>query len=168
MLFPRPLPILGMGMVVLGSVLLLLHLTVRHKVKDPLFYGTNTHTDIYRWSVEHVAELFFIVHLCVCSVFAEFSFTCMVGLTNAFEQDGFISGFMGFYLKMVRWAKHEQSKECFNFTCLNVKSLNLHCMMLFLQGEPHLSTAYAVMMSYWEGVVHVVLFLTMIHRMFKG
>ncbi|XP_040000651.1 transmembrane 6 superfamily member 2 isoform X2 [Xiphias gladius] len=103
----EPLPILGMGMVVLGSVLLLLLLTVRHKMKvDPLFY-----------------------------VFAEFSFTSMVGLTNALEQDGFISGFMGFYLKM---------------------------------GEPHLSTAYAVMMSYWEGVVHFVLFLTIIHRMFKG
>lgn len=36
-----------------------------------------------------------------CPVFAEFSFTCMVGLTNALEQDGFISGFMGFYIKMV-------------------------------------------------------------------
>ncbi|XP_018532397.1 transmembrane 6 superfamily member 2 [Lates calcarifer] len=102
----EPLPILGMGMVVLGSVLLLLLLTVQDKMKvDPLFY-----------------------------VFAEFSFTCMVGLTNALEQDGFISGFMGFYLKM---------------------------------GEPHLSTAYAVMMSYWEGVVHFVLFLTIIHCMFR-
>ncbi|TKS79947.1 Transmembrane 6 superfamily member 2 [Collichthys lucidus] len=103
----EPLPILGMGMVVLGFVLLLLLLAVQNKTKvDPLFY-----------------------------VFAEFSFTCMVGLTNALEQDGFISGFMGFYLKM---------------------------------GEPHLSTAYAVMMSYWEGVVHFSLFLVIIHRMFKG
>ncbi|XP_040911319.1 transmembrane 6 superfamily member 2 [Toxotes jaculatrix] len=103
----EPLPILGMGMVVLGSVLLLLLLTVQHKMKvDPLFY-----------------------------VFAEFSFTCMVGLTNALEQDGFLSGFMGFYLKM---------------------------------GEPHLSTAYSVMMSYWEGVIHLALFLTIIHRMFRG
>lgn len=40
--------------------------------------------------------------LCVGSVFAAFSFTCMVGLTNALEQDGFISGFMGFYIKSVR------------------------------------------------------------------
>ncbi|XP_074507163.1 transmembrane 6 superfamily member 2-like [Sebastes fasciatus] len=104
----EPLPILGMEMVVLGLFLLLLHLlTGRNKMKvDPLFY-----------------------------VFAEFSFACMVGLTNALEQDGFISGFMGFYLKM---------------------------------GEPHLSTAYAVMMSYWEGIVHMVLFLNIIHRMFKG
>ncbi|XP_068557913.1 transmembrane 6 superfamily member 2-like [Cebidichthys violaceus] len=103
----EPLPILGMGMVVLGLVLIVLLISVPNKMKvDPLFY-----------------------------VFAEFSFSCMVGLTNALEQDGFISGFMGFYIKM---------------------------------GEPHLSTAYAVMMSYWEGVLHFVLFLTIIHRMFKG
>lgn len=96
-----------MGMVVLGSLLLILLLLVQHMTKvDPLFY-----------------------------VFAEFAFTCMVGLTNALEQDGFISGFMAFYLKM---------------------------------GEPHLSAAYAVMMSYWEGVVHFILFMTIIHRMFKG
>uniref|UniRef100_A0A673AHT3 Zgc:85843 n=1 Tax=Sphaeramia orbicularis TaxID=375764 RepID=A0A673AHT3_9TELE len=99
----RPLPILGMGMVVLGSVLLLLLLTV----DVPL-------------------------NLSVFTVFAEFSFTCMVGLTNALEQDGFISGFMAFYVK---------------------------------SGEPHLSTAYAVMMSYWEGIIHFILFLTIIHRM---
>uniref|UniRef100_A0A665TMP9 Transmembrane 6 superfamily member 2-like n=1 Tax=Echeneis naucrates TaxID=173247 RepID=A0A665TMP9_ECHNA len=99
----EPLPILGIGMTVLGSVLILLLCTVSHKRNvDPLFY-----------------------------VFAEFSFTCMVGLTNALEQDGLISGFMGFYLKM---------------------------------GEPHLSSAYAVMMSYWEGIVHFILFLIIIHR----
>lgn len=103
----EPLPILGMGLVVLGSFLLLLSLVVRRKTKvDPLFYP-----------------------------FAEFAFTCLVGLTNALEQDKFISGFMGFYLKM---------------------------------GEPHLSTAYAIMMSYWEGVFHYILLLIMIHRMFKG
>lgn len=103
----EPLPILGMGMVVLGSLLLILLLLVQHMTKvDPLFY-----------------------------VFAEFAFTCMVGLTNALEQDGYISGFMAFYLKM---------------------------------GEPHLSAAYAVMMSYWEGILHFILFITIIHRMFKG
>ncbi|XP_034744042.1 transmembrane 6 superfamily member 2 isoform X2 [Etheostoma cragini] len=103
----EPLPILGMGMLILGLVLLLLLLTVRNLKKvDPLFY-----------------------------VFAGFSFSCMVFLTNALEQDGFISGFMAFYLKT---------------------------------GEPHLRTAYAVMTSYWEGVVHLLLFLTIIHRMFKG
>ncbi|XP_073347321.1 transmembrane 6 superfamily member 2 [Pagrus major] len=103
----EPLPILGVGMVVLGCVLLLTLLIVRNQKKvDPLFYA-----------------------------FAEFSFTCLVGLTNALEQDGFISGFMGFYVK---------------------------------KGEPHMSTAYAVMMSYWEGVLHYLLFLIIIHRMFKG
>ncbi|CAB1326659.1 unnamed protein product [Coregonus sp. 'balchen'] len=68
-------------------------------------------------------------------VFAVFSFTCLVGLTNALEQDGYISGYMGFYLK---------------------------------KGEPHLSAAYAVMMNYWEGVLHFLLFLIIIHRMFRG
>ncbi|XP_016897682.1 transmembrane 6 superfamily member 2 isoform X2 [Cynoglossus semilaevis] len=95
-----------MEVVILWSVLVLSHLSVQHKKKvDPLFY-----------------------------VFAMFSSTCLVGLTNALEHDGFISGFMGFYLK----------------------------------GEPHLSTAYAVMMSYWEGVVHFLLLLIIIHRMFAG
>ncbi|CAL8345518.1 unnamed protein product [Merluccius merluccius] len=103
----QPLGMVGLGMVVLGSVVLLLLLTVRHKQNiDPLFY-----------------------------VFAGFSFTCLVGLTNALEQDGFIQGFMGFYLKM---------------------------------GEPHLSTAYSVLMCYWDGVVHFIVFLLIIHRMFKG
>ena len=37
----RPLPILGMGMVVLGLVFLLVLLVVQKKTKvDPLFYGT--------------------------------------------------------------------------------------------------------------------------------
>ncbi|KAG7273172.1 hypothetical protein CRUP_019299 [Coryphaenoides rupestris] len=68
----EPLGLLGMGLVVLGSVLLLLLITVKHKQNiDPLFY-----------------------------VFAEFACTCLMGLTNALEQDGFIRGFMGFYLKM--------------------------------------------------------------------
>ncbi|XP_046901410.1 transmembrane 6 superfamily member 2 [Hypomesus transpacificus] len=101
------LPLLGLGAVVLGSVQLLVFLSVRSKKNvDPLYY-----------------------------VFALFSFTCLVGLTNALEQDGYISGFMTFYVK---------------------------------KGEPHLSTAYAVMMCYWEGVVHFLLLLTMIHRMFRG
>lgn len=44
----RPLVILGMGAVILGSVLLLLFLTVRHKAKvDPLFYGTVTLTHAF-------------------------------------------------------------------------------------------------------------------------
>ncbi|CAB1317144.1 unnamed protein product, partial [Coregonus sp. 'balchen'] len=37
-----------------------------------------------------------------------------------------------------------------------------------ITGEPYLSAAYAVMMSYWEVVLHFLLFLTMIHCMFRG
>lgn len=89
-----------MGMVVLGLVLLLLLLLVQNKTKvDPLFYGTPSETRICRSSVANVG--LFYCFLVLFPVFAEFSFTCMVGLTNALEQDGFISGFMGFYIKMV-------------------------------------------------------------------
>lgn len=52
----------------------------------------------------------------------------------------------------------------FYFISLNVKVW----MFLSLQGEPHLTTAYALMMSYWEGIVHFILFLVIIHRMFSG
>lgn len=41
-------------------------------------------------------------------------------------------------------------------------------VMVSPQGEPHLSSAYALMMSYWEGVVHLTLFLIIIRRMFEG
>ena len=46
---------LGLGMVVLGSVLLLLLLTVRHKQNiDPLFFGTVTfkHGEMYILTIE--------------------------------------------------------------------------------------------------------------------
>lgn len=68
---------------------------------DPLFYGTTTYTHFnIHSSEEQGAEFWFIS---VCLVFAVFSLPCMLGLTNALEQSGFISAFMGFYLKMVRW-----------------------------------------------------------------
>ncbi|XP_063075494.1 transmembrane 6 superfamily member 1 [Engraulis encrasicolus] len=67
----EPTVILQAGAVVLLTVLLLIYLMVRNvKELDPLFY-----------------------------VFAELAFTSMVGLTNALEQDGYIKGFMNFYLK---------------------------------------------------------------------
>lgn len=129
-LFLRPLPILGLGMFILGFVLLLLRLTVSNQTKvDPLFYGkprtrhTHKHFNIlvkWRGRFVHCGSL--------CSVFAEFSFTCMVGLTNALEQDGFISGFMGFYLKKVS-ANHFPSfvyffiMLCIVFTCQKLKFL---------------------------------------------
>ncbi|XP_030629837.1 transmembrane 6 superfamily member 2 [Chanos chanos] len=105
--FQEPLVVLALGGIALLTVLFLAHLSVRHiKTVDPLFY-----------------------------VFALFSFTCVVGLTNALEQDGYIAGFMGFYMR---------------------------------KGEPYLSTAYAIMMSYWDGVVHFILLLLMVHHMFRG
>lgn len=83
----------------------------------------HTHFSIYQCTEGGVCG-FFIVLLCVCPVFAEFSFTCMVGLTNALEQDGFISGFMGFYLKMVRGSTCWRWFVFKKFMC---KSLNSSC-----------------------------------------
>uniref|UniRef100_A0AAY4EJX2 EXPERA domain-containing protein n=1 Tax=Denticeps clupeoides TaxID=299321 RepID=A0AAY4EJX2_9TELE len=70
----RPGAVLVFAMASLLSVFVLLHLAVLHrKSVDPLFYGT--------------------------SVFAVLASTCVVGLTNALEQDRYISGFVDFYLQ---------------------------------------------------------------------
>ncbi|KAI1882639.1 hypothetical protein AGOR_G00236950 [Albula goreensis] len=103
----NPLVIPAFGVAVMVVVFLVVYLAVRHKPpKDPLFY-----------------------------VFAEFSFTGVISLVMALEQDGFTSGFMEFYPKT---------------------------------GEPYIVTAYAIMMGYWDGVVHFLLYLFMVQRMAKG
>lgn len=102
-----PQVILAIGIAVLTTIFLLANLSVKSKTStDPLFY-----------------------------VFAVFSFTSVVGITNALQQDGFIKGFMDFYIS---------------------------------KGEPHLSSAHCIMMSYWDGVVHYGLLLLMIHRISAG
>lgn len=129
----------------------------------PLILRYNTHFSTDQWTAGGVLFISLCL-LCVSPAFAEFSFTCLVGLTNALEQDGFISGFMGFYVKKVRGGPALNLPPP---SRLNI--LNSSCAVsLSLQGEPHMSTAYAVMMSYWEGVLHYLLFLIIIHRMFKG
>ncbi|XP_035276966.1 transmembrane 6 superfamily member 2 [Anguilla anguilla] len=102
--FQHPQVIPVVGVVVMLAVFLVVYLAVRHRPpKDPLFY-----------------------------VFVEFSFTCVISLVIALEQDRFTSGFMEFYQKT---------------------------------GEPYVVTAYAIMMSYWDGVVHFLLYLFMVQRM---
>ncbi|KAK9980311.1 hypothetical protein ABG768_013683 [Culter alburnus] len=68
-----PQVILAIGITVLTTLFLLANLSVKsRKSTDPLFY-----------------------------VFAVFSFTSVVGITNALQQDGFIRGFMDFYISKV-------------------------------------------------------------------
>ncbi|XP_016418819.1 transmembrane 6 superfamily member 2 [Sinocyclocheilus rhinocerous] len=102
-----PQVILAIGIMVLTTIFLLANLSVKSKKStDPLFY-----------------------------VFAVFSFTSVVSITNALQHHGFIKGFMDFYIS---------------------------------KGEPYLSTAHGIMMSYWDGVVHYGLLLIMAHHMTAG
>ncbi|KAL7851154.1 hypothetical protein AOLI_G00215100 [Acnodon oligacanthus] len=102
-----PLTILGLEGAILITVFFMAYLCVQNeKTVDPLFY-----------------------------VFAVFSFTSVTDLMTALEQDGYIKGFMAFYIN---------------------------------KGEPYLNTAYCIMMNYWNGVVHFVLLLMIVHCMRKG
>ncbi|XP_061099449.1 transmembrane 6 superfamily member 2-like [Conger conger] len=102
---PQVIPVFGVAVMLL--VFLAVRLAVRHRPpKDPLFY-----------------------------VYVEFSFTCVISLVMALEQEGYTSGFMGFYQKT---------------------------------GEPYIVTAYAIMMAYWDGIVHFLLYLFMVQRMANG
>ncbi|XP_042559020.1 transmembrane 6 superfamily member 2 [Clupea harengus] len=91
--------ILPMGAVVLLSVFLLLYFTMRHKkAVDPLFYVCSSQSSLrLGWRLRDVCPFCLDARQRQC--FAELSFTCMVGLTNALEQDGYIKGFMDFYLR---------------------------------------------------------------------
>ncbi|XP_053342908.1 transmembrane 6 superfamily member 2 [Clarias gariepinus] len=103
----KPLVILGVEVASLAAVFFIAYLFVRkEKSVDSLFY-----------------------------VFLVFSFTSIVDLMCALELEGYIKGFMDFYIN---------------------------------KGEPYLNTAHCIMKNYWNGGVHFVLLLAIIHRMRKG
>lgn len=159
----RPLPILGMGMVVLGCVLLLLLLTVKNKTKlDPLFYGS-TKT---RHRFEQATETIFIFLANSSLNLHVLSSVCWVFLHMHGRPDQ-RSGAEWLHLRLYGLL-HTAGVMSHFWRQTHNPRVPLLTPSLSLQGEPHLSSAYAVMMSYWEGVVHLVLFLTIIHCMFNG
>uniref|UniRef100_A0A672YYZ0 Transmembrane 6 superfamily member 2 n=1 Tax=Sphaeramia orbicularis TaxID=375764 RepID=A0A672YYZ0_9TELE len=46
-------------------------------------------------------------------------------------------------------------------TCLQYNTLTMHHSY---QGEPYLGTPYAIMMCYWDGIAHFIMYLVMISR----
>ncbi|XP_069783972.1 transmembrane 6 superfamily member 2-like isoform X1 [Narcine bancroftii] len=95
------------GAGVLIPVLVMLYILIgRSRPKDPLFY-----------------------------VFGVFSFTSVIDLVISLEQDGYIKGFMEFYMK---------------------------------EGQPYLRSAHGILICYWDGTVHYMLYLTMIAAITLG
>lgn len=114
-----------------------------------------------RWdNCDHFLLLCFLF----VSVFLVFSFTSIVDLMCALELEGYIKGFMDFYINKVN-VKHTDMHT--NSLRIKNKHYSKHTLCL-VQGEPYLNTAHCIMKNYWNGGVHFVLLLAIIHRMRKG
>lgn len=77
---------------------------------------------------------------------------------SALEYDGILSGFMEFYQKTV-------GPSFLQPNVLGPKAKKgWMSRFAVVQGEPYLGTAYAIMMCYWDGIAHFVMYLVMISR----
>lgn len=156
-----------MGMVVLGGILLLLLLTVKNQTKlDPLFYGSTQSNTLQQGTKQYYSCLLTRYSACMCV-----SSVCRVFLHLHGGPDQ-RSGAERLHLRLhgLLHSAGEMIRAPLKLTSTpkSPPTVPLLTPHLRLQGEPHLSSAYGVMMSYWEGVVHLALFLTIIHRMFNG
>ena len=108
------------------------------------------------------------IFILVSTAFAVFSFTCVIDLVSALQHDGWITGFMEFYQKAVSIYNAFFCVPSFIrapfFKDLSGLIALLTVPFLHLQGEPYLGTAYGIMMCYWDGIVHFILYLFMICR----
>lgn len=69
------------------------------------------------------------------TVFAEFSFTCVIDLASALEYDGLISGFMEFYQKTV--SPLFSQLHC-NMLKMDIEwCLKMHCTCTLIQSREH-------------------------------
>lgn len=99
------------------------------------------------------------------AVFAEFSFTCVIDLVSALEYDGIISGFMQFYQKTVGPSFPQPICHIVRGNTVRAGRVQPRTVLFSVtQGEPYLGTAYAIMMCYWDGIVHFIMYLVMISR----
>ncbi|OBS58357.1 hypothetical protein A6R68_10486 [Neotoma lepida] len=90
------------------------------------------------------------------AVFVIFSFTSVVDLVIALQEDGYMTGFMDFYTKEVTVATKSGVAGGGPGPIMHAPEHH-SCP----QGEPYLRTAHGIFICYWDGTVHYLLYLAM-------